>query len=225
MRKNAAMISGPMPQTSPIVSAIGRAAVEAMRDCRRDRAAIMARAPFDPMRKAWLFFSQTVTVAVALLFVVATLKPDGCSVRQASRRRARRRVAPAAALPPPVRSVSLIGAGTAPSSYSAAAKRASPAVVSITASRAGAQRRAHDPMFRFFFGDRRASAAGAPGRPRLGRDRLARRLPAHQQPRDRRRRRRRGACSATAAARRRRSSAPTPRPTSRCSRSSSTSCR
>ena len=27
------------------------------------------------MRKAWLLFSQTVTVAVALLFVVATLKP------------------------------------------------------------------------------------------------------------------------------------------------------
>src|SRR5664279_6570626 len=28
------------------------------------------------MRKAWLLFSQTVTVAVALLFVVATLKPQ-----------------------------------------------------------------------------------------------------------------------------------------------------
>ena len=28
------------------------------------------------MRKAWLLFSQTVTVAVALLFVVATLKPE-----------------------------------------------------------------------------------------------------------------------------------------------------
>ena len=27
------------------------------------------------MRKAWLLFSQTVTVAVALLFVVATMKP------------------------------------------------------------------------------------------------------------------------------------------------------
>ena len=28
------------------------------------------------MRKAWLLFSQTVTIAVALLFVVATLKPQ-----------------------------------------------------------------------------------------------------------------------------------------------------
>ena len=28
------------------------------------------------MRKTWLIFSQAVTVAVAVLFVVATLKPD-----------------------------------------------------------------------------------------------------------------------------------------------------
>ncbi|MDQ6679580.1 MAG: 2-alkenal reductase, partial [Pseudomonadota bacterium] len=28
------------------------------------------------MRKTWLLFSQTVTVAVALLFVVTTLKPE-----------------------------------------------------------------------------------------------------------------------------------------------------
>ena len=48
-----------------------------MRHCRRDRAAIIGHALFaEPMRKAWLLFSQTVTVAVALLFVVATLKPQ-----------------------------------------------------------------------------------------------------------------------------------------------------
>ncbi len=58
-------------------------------------------------------------------------------------------------LPAPVQSVSLIGSGTAATSYAAAAKRASPAVVSITASRTAAQRpRNDDPMFRFFFGDR-----------------------------------------------------------------------
>ncbi|MFN5048994.1 MAG: 2-alkenal reductase, partial [Roseateles sp.] len=28
------------------------------------------------MRRTWLIFSQAVTVAVAVLFVVATLKPD-----------------------------------------------------------------------------------------------------------------------------------------------------
>jgi len=104
------------------------------------------------MRKAWLLFSQTVTVAVALLFVVATLKPhwlgrgtEVLPIPQAA-------VVP---LPAPVQNVSLIGPGTAATGYSAAAKRASPAVVSITASRTQSQRpRADDPMFRFFFGDR-----------------------------------------------------------------------
>jgi len=101
------------------------------------------------MRKAWLLFSQTVTIAVALLFVVATLKPgwlkrDGETVAAA---------APASAavvtLPAPVRSVALIGAGTAATSYADAAKRASPAVVSITASRTA---RRIDPALGMFFG-------------------------------------------------------------------------
>jgi len=104
------------------------------------------------MRKAWLLFSQTVTIAVALLFVVATLKPQWLgrgAVDLAS--------SPAAAvvpLPAPVQSVSLIGPGTAATGYAVAAKRASPAVVSITASRAPQRSRSDDPMFRFFFGDR-----------------------------------------------------------------------
>ena len=103
------------------------------------------------MRKAWLLFSQTVTVAVALLFVVATLKP-GWLKRGADQVMVS---APVVNLPAPVRSVSLIGTGTAMTSYSAAAKRASPAVVSITASRGSAPRpHTDDPMFRFFFGDR-----------------------------------------------------------------------
>jgi serine protease DegQ len=57
-------------------------------------------------------------------------------------------------LPPPVQSVSLIGPGAAATSYAGAAKRASPAVVSITASRASVQRPGgQDPMLRYFFGD------------------------------------------------------------------------
>jgi serine protease DegQ len=103
------------------------------------------------MRKLWLLFSQTVTVAVAILFVVATLKPGWLKrepeVAVAS--------APLVTLPAPVKSVALIGAGTATASYAAGAKRASPAVVSITASRSSPQRAgAEDPMFRFFFGNR-----------------------------------------------------------------------
>jgi Do/DeqQ family serine protease len=102
------------------------------------------------MRKAWLLFSQTVTIAVALLFVVATLKP-GWIKREPEQLAA---AAPATApvqLPAPVRSVSLIGSGTAATSYADAAKRASPAVVSITASRTA---RHADPAFNFFFGGR-----------------------------------------------------------------------
>ena len=104
------------------------------------------------MRKAWLLFSQTVTISVALLFVIATLKPQWLG---------RGREVPAfpaaaiAAPPAPVQNVSLRGPGAATTSYSAAAKRASPAVVSITASRASTQRpHSDDPTFRFFFGDR-----------------------------------------------------------------------
>ncbi len=103
------------------------------------------------MRKAWLLFSQTVTIAVALLFVVATLKP-GWVKRDPETLPAS---TPVVSLPAPVQNVALIGPGTAATGYSVAAKRASPAVVSITASRANiAQPRADDPAFRFFFGDR-----------------------------------------------------------------------
>jgi serine protease DegQ len=105
------------------------------------------------MRKAWLLFSQTVTVAVALLFVVATLKPGwlkrGPEVAVAAA--SAPAPAPALALPAPVRRVSLIGTGTAMTSYADAARRAAPAVVSITASRSAA-RRGDDPMLRYFFG-------------------------------------------------------------------------
>jgi serine protease DegQ len=112
------------------------------------------------MRKAWLLFSQTVTIAVALLFVVATLKPGWLKREPEAVVVAPAASAPAAAptveLPPPVRSVSLIGPGTAATSYAEAAKRASPAVVSITASRTA--RRTDDPGFSLFFGSRARQA-------------------------------------------------------------------
>ena len=101
------------------------------------------------MRKTWLIFSQAVTVGVAVLFVVATLKPDWVQQR------------PGAALPSVV-SIStvapglqpVLAAGGAPVSYSAAARRASPSVVSITASKIPkGNPHANDPNFRRFFGD------------------------------------------------------------------------
>jgi serine protease DegQ len=102
------------------------------------------------MRKTWLIFSQAVTVAVAVLFVVATLKPDWI-----------KRDSDGAMLPnivsisqaPPVPPAAVSASGNV-GSYAAAAKRATPAVVSIIASKAP-QRGPHveDPWFKFFFGD------------------------------------------------------------------------
>ncbi len=107
------------------------------------------------MRRTWLIFSQAVTVAVAVLFVVGTLKPEWL------------RGSPMSALPTVV-SISSApssprAAAAAPGSYAAAARRATPAVVSVTASKAPERNpQANDPWFRFFFGDRRGQLQQAP---------------------------------------------------------------
>jgi Do/DeqQ family serine protease len=104
------------------------------------------------MRKIWLIFSQAVTVAVAVLFVLATLRPEWLPARRGS--------GPGALLPtPPVATTvslpPLRSDGAVPSGYSAAARLAAPTVVSITASRAPSRNpHANDPWFRFFFGER-----------------------------------------------------------------------
>jgi len=101
------------------------------------------------MRRTWLIFSQAVTVAVAVLFVVATLKPEWI-------RRGHVDMLPnivSISEAPAVQSASL-PPGSAVNSYSAAAKRATPAVVSITASKAPTRNpQAQDPWFQFFFGN------------------------------------------------------------------------
>jgi Do/DeqQ family serine protease len=102
------------------------------------------------MRHLWLIFAQTVTVCVAALFVVQTLKPEWLA----------RPDAPAASASGGV--VSLREAPPAaevrpPSSYADAAKRAVPAVVHIfTSQEIKAPRHPflNDPFFRHFFGDR-----------------------------------------------------------------------
>jgi serine protease DegQ len=98
------------------------------------------------MRRLWLIFAQAVTVALALLFVVATLKPEWLQR------------APGQMLPQIV-SIAAVPDGAArpgtPSGLAAAAQRASPSVVSIAASRAPEKSpHADDPGFRFFFGQR-----------------------------------------------------------------------
>jgi serine protease DegQ len=96
------------------------------------------------MRKFWLLFSQTVTVFLAGYFVVATLKPQWLDRR------------------PTMNAVSVLEApsnsvqrGTGPvGSFSAAAKIASAAVVSINTSKAASKPpQSDDPWFKFFFGD------------------------------------------------------------------------
>jgi serine protease DegQ len=108
------------------------------------------------MRRLWLIFSQAVTVALALLFVVATLKPEWLQR------------APGQMLPQIV-SIAAVPdgpAGAAPAgSLSGAARRAAPAVVSIAASKAPVKNpHADDPWFRFFFGLRNAPQNAEPQR-------------------------------------------------------------
>jgi len=100
------------------------------------------------MRRTWLIFSQAVTVALALLFVVATLKPEWLGR------------SPGQMLPQivPVAQTPDVAGAMAPATtggYRVAAQRAAPAVVSIVASKVNPRRpQADDPWFRFFFGDR-----------------------------------------------------------------------
>lgn len=97
------------------------------------------------MKRTWLLFAQTVTVLLAAYFVVSTLKPELLNRRTSLGGLVSVMEAPG--------SIAVSGAVTA-GSLSAAAKKASPAVVSINTSKA-AQRnpRNNDPWFRFFFGD------------------------------------------------------------------------
>ena len=100
------------------------------------------------MHRLWLVFAQTVTVSLALLFVVQTLKPEWLG-----------------SVAPTVVSLQEASAPSAPASadarrmvsYSDAAKKALPSVVHIyTSKEIKAPRHpfADDPVFRYFFGDR-----------------------------------------------------------------------
>ncbi len=106
------------------------------------------------MRRTWLIFSQAVTVALAVLFVVATLKPEWLGRGGVPGQPAIVSISEAPLVQPGAQPVALTS-GSAVASYSGAAKRATPAVVSITASKAPARHpQANDPWFQFFFGDR-----------------------------------------------------------------------
>jgi len=99
------------------------------------------------VRRLWSIFSQAVTVALAVMFVVGTLKPHWLARAPADAATgvvAIRTAAPPIATPTP-----------SPGSFNGAVRRAAPAVVSVSAAKPGA-RNPHegDPWYRYFFGDR-----------------------------------------------------------------------
>ncbi|QYD69429.1 Do family serine endopeptidase [Paraburkholderia edwinii] len=103
------------------------------------------------LRRFWLLFAQAVTVLLALMFIIATLKPQWLQRQGQFGKQlaepivALREVAPG------------IGNGPLESSYADAAQKAMPAVVNVFSSKDGSlppDPRAKDPLFRYFFGDR-----------------------------------------------------------------------
>jgi serine protease DegQ len=98
------------------------------------------------LRKLWLTFAQTATVALGVLFVVTTLKPEWLPPREAPREA---QVVLKQAVPAQP-------AGVKAGSYNDAVAKAAPSVVNIfTAGTAKGQRHpfSDDPLFRRFFGD------------------------------------------------------------------------
>jgi len=99
------------------------------------------------MKRLWLLFAQTVTVLVAVWFVLITLKPEWVQRPSWNIELQVFEVAPGAISP-------TVSAG----SLSYAAKKASPAVVSINTSQKAGLEKNKDPWFRYFFGDQDDSA-------------------------------------------------------------------
>ncbi|HEY5800316.1 MAG TPA: trypsin-like peptidase domain-containing protein, partial [Burkholderiaceae bacterium] len=103
------------------------------------------------MKRTWLLFAQTVTVGLALWFIVTTLKPDWAMQAVGGAQSMQR----AAGIT--VREAPIVPIGQAQGSYRAAASRAMPSVVNIFTAKSA--RRAQnplmeDPFFRRFFGER-----------------------------------------------------------------------
>ncbi len=99
------------------------------------------------MRRLWLLFAQTVTVGLALWFIVATLKPDWIAGAFNSRARPAQSTVPMQEAAPNAPALD---------SYRHAAHQAMPSVVNIfTTTEARPQKSPfqNDPFFRKFFGD------------------------------------------------------------------------
>src|SRR5438046_1482035 len=95
------------------------------------------------MLRLWLIFSQAATIAVALLFVISTFRPEWLPARPASS-------------PPVIQSSPAVSAPARAASYSDAVQRAAASVVNISTLKEVRSPRhplLNDPIFRRFFGD------------------------------------------------------------------------
>ena len=113
------------------------------------------------MRRLWLIFSQAVTVAMALLFVVATLKPQWLA-REGRGTPAAPEAVTLRSAPWPEPAASAVAVPAVFTGFHAAARSAAPAVVSVTASKHGQRGNnphAQDPDLRRFFGERDPAGA------------------------------------------------------------------
>ena len=98
------------------------------------------------MKRFWLLFSQVVTVVLAVWFVLVTLKPEWLNHRPSISALGLQLANESAS--------NKDGGATAPGSFSAAAKKASPAVVSINTSKAPDKNQSPmAPWFKHFFGE------------------------------------------------------------------------
>ena len=107
------------------------------------------------MLRLWLIFAQATTVAVAVLFVVSTFRPEWLPARSGSQ-------AVAVLQAPSSGPVSAIARAT---SYHDAVQRAMPSVVNIFTSKEIRSPRhplLNDPVFRRFFGDQLPTKRSAP---------------------------------------------------------------
>jgi len=101
--------------------------------------------------RLWLLFAQTVTILLAALFIVVTLKPNWLSDESVGS------IVSNVTLKEGV----VDGAALSPGSYHDAVKKSAPAVVNIFSSknsakpkaRKGGKPNSNDPLFKFFFGE------------------------------------------------------------------------
>lgn len=103
------------------------------------------------MRRLWLLFAQTVTVGLAVWFIVASLKPDWAAGMIGIRRNPQ-----LSSSTVPIQEAPPASAATT-NSYREAASRAMPSVVNVFTTKEARQPKnpfMDDPFFRKFFGDR-----------------------------------------------------------------------